>query len=73
MTPEWIVQNMSLEEKIHLMSGRADRSRIHGALKGTLSEHYNEKPYAAGGNDRLHVPEIRFCYCSHPIKIEYSE
>ena len=61
MTPEWIVQNMSLEEKVRLMSGRADRSRIHGALKGTLSEHYNEKPYAAGGNDRLHVPEIRFC------------
>lgn len=46
MTPEWIVQNMSLEEKVRLMSGRADRSRIHGALKGTLSERNCSEPPA---------------------------
>lgn len=56
-----LVSKMTLAEKVDLMGGKAARSKIHGALKGTLRTHYNEHPYQAGGCARLGVPEMKFC------------
>lgn len=50
-----IVQKMSLEEKVYLMSGRVS---IEDMMK---HPHYNYIPYPAGGNERLGVPEMKFC------------
>jgi beta-glucosidase len=56
-----IVSKMTLSEKVSLMGGKAARDKIHGALKGTLKEHYNEHPYEAGGNEKYGVPALSFC------------
>lgn len=48
-----LVGQMSLEEKVHLMSGRDDT-----LLSGT--ERYNKNPYQAAGNERLNIPNVKF-------------
>lgn len=49
---------MTLEEKVHLMSGW-----IRPWPQGTPSQekHYNYTPYAAAGNERLGIPPMMFC------------
>ena len=56
-----VLSQMTLEEKVFLMSGHTSRTSMHGALKGTTGAHYNENPYLAGGCARLKVPPIAFC------------
>ena len=53
-----IVSQMSLEEKIYLMSGN---DTFIDVLMQKGREHYNERPYVAGGNEKLEVPAIKFC------------
>lgn len=55
-----LVGQMSLEEKVHLMSGTTTFQQM---MEGFLnpSYHYNMEPYPAGGNERLDVPSLRFC------------
>jgi|LFRM01.2.fsa_nt_gb beta-glucosidase len=53
-----LVSKMTLEEKVYLMSGRI-RPKPHGTPSG--EEHYNFRPYAAGGNERLGLPPMMFC------------
>lgn len=55
-----IVSKMSLEEKVHLMSGSVS---IASALPGMLvkKHHYNWYPYPAGGNKKHNVPPMKFC------------
>lgn len=48
-----MVSQMSLEEKVHLMSGRDDT-----LLSG--KERYNQKPYQSAGNERLGLPNVKF-------------
>src|SRR5690554_3717102 len=50
-----IVGQMSLEEKVYLMSGRV------GMEDMMTHPHYNYIPYPAGGNEKLGIPEMKFC------------
>lgn len=51
-----LVSQMSLEEKVYLMSGRIKHEE---AFSGEV--HYNITPYLAGGNERLGLPPVKFC------------
>ncbi|MEJ2210445.1 MAG: glycoside hydrolase family 3 C-terminal domain-containing protein, partial [Anaerolineae bacterium] len=51
-----ILAQMSLEEKIHQMSG--DMPTVRGLLG--MVRRYNAVPYPAGENERLGIPGIRF-------------
>lgn len=54
-----IVEKMTLEEKVYLMSGKVSlKDLINDEADGN---HYNYVPYPAGGNERLGVPEMKFC------------
>ncbi|MBB6285340.1 beta-glucosidase [Geobacillus subterraneus] len=53
-----IVNQMTLEEKVHLMSGRVSMEQIMEYFYN--GKHYNWIPYPAGGNERLGVPEMKF-------------
>ena len=50
-----IVSRMTLDEKIKLMAG--DESPLSSMGGGS----YNVRPYTAGGNARLGVPQLKFC------------
>ncbi|MGG0824810.1 glycoside hydrolase family 3 C-terminal domain-containing protein [Paenibacillus turicensis] len=54
---EELVGQMSLEEKVYLMSGRVSMEEMLDDFK---VRHYNWRPYPAGGNERLGVPELKF-------------
>ena len=57
-----IVEQMSLEEKVYLMSGRISIPEIEDTnINPNADYHYNFFPYPAGGNERLNVPEMKFC------------
>lgn len=55
-----IVKQMSLEEKVYLMSGNQDFQELCDdcTLPG---RHYNHLPYPAGGNERLGIRPLAFC------------
>lgn len=55
-----IVERLTLEEKVRLMSGRASLNEAQGAIRGRLLTHYNESPYQAGGNERFQIPPLSF-------------
>ncbi|MHA6533097.1 beta-glucosidase family protein [Paenibacillus sp. BAC0078] len=52
-----VVKQMSLEEKVYLMSGQVSMEEM---LEDFKVRHYNWRPYPAGGNERLGVPELKF-------------
>jgi beta-glucosidase len=54
-----LVAQMSLEEKVDLMSG--DRNLPDLLVDALVYRHYNRVPYPAGGNARLGVPPLKFC------------
>ncbi|NLJ97386.1 MAG: glycosyl hydrolase [Clostridiales bacterium] len=57
-----IIEQMSLEEKVYLMSGRVSLESVGDVFNHPSADnHYNVFPYPAGGNERLGVPELRFC------------
>ena len=57
-----IVEQMSLEEKVYLMSGRISLENVGDVFNNPGPDnHYNIFPYPAGGNERLGVPELKFC------------
>lgn len=54
-----IVQQMTLDEKIHIMSAN---ETLLDYIKGNIQKvRYNETPYEAGGCSRLNVPVLKFC------------
>lgn len=55
-----VVSQMSLEEKIYLMSGSITPEKMMHDF-ATPGYHYNMVPYTAGGNERLGIPSLRFC------------
>ena len=55
-----ILEMLSLEEKISLMSGSEIRSEVRGAIRKKLNVHYNEWPYRAGGVKEKGVPPMLF-------------
>ena len=54
-----IVNQMSLEEKVALMSG--DYGLVQAGIDMLIFSHYNRVPAFAGGNRRLSVPPLKFC------------
>ncbi|WP_231687897.1 glycoside hydrolase family 3 C-terminal domain-containing protein [Bacillus sp. FJAT-27251] len=52
-----IVKQMTLEEKVYLMSGKVSMEQM---LDDFAQRHYNWIPYPAGGNERQGVPEMKF-------------
>ena len=56
---EEIVSKMSLEEKVHLMSGQVSMEQMMKDAE-IPGRHYNWIPYPAGGNERLGVPAMKF-------------
>lgn len=68
-----IVSQMSLEEKIYLMSGRASVEENAEAFSNPSADnHYNCYPYPAGGNERLGVPNLLFCDGPRGVVVEKS-
>ena len=57
-----LVSQMSLEEKVYLMSGWMKPSDLGGIMSASdPAVHYNHVPYGAGGNKRLGIPPVLFC------------
>lgn len=54
-----IVQKLSLEEKIYLMSGLRTMEEVRKSIQKKVNTHYNEVPYRAGGIDGK-VPPVLF-------------
>ena len=55
-----IVDSLTLEEKIHLMSGTMEKEEVRGAVRGKRKGHYNLFPYPAGGIPEKGVPPMLF-------------
>lgn len=55
-----IVDRMTLEEKVYLMSGNLSLQDMMADAMGEAS-HYNAKPYPAGGNEKEGVAPMLFC------------
>ena len=53
-----VVNQMSLEEKVALMSG--DYGLVQAGIDMLVFSHYNRVPALAGGNRRLGVPALKF-------------
>lgn len=64
-----IVDQLSLEEKVFLMSGNIDIqgippekiSEVLGGMLASEDAHYNALPYDAGGIERFGIPPMKFC------------
>lgn len=56
-----ILNSLSLEEKISLMSGRIDFKEVRGAIRNKTEQHYNNIPYPAGGLSKYNIPPMLFC------------
>ena len=46
---EEILNKLTLEEKISLLSGSQTKEEVRGAIQKKIKMHYNEIPYRAGG------------------------
>lgn len=55
-----ILEELTLEEKIFLLSGRETRSEVRGSVTGKIKRHYNESPYRAGGIEEKGIPPMLF-------------
>lgn len=56
-----IVEKLTLEEKVSLMSGKMDFKEVRAAITKNSDQHYNSFPYPAGGLPEYNVPEMKFC------------
>lgn len=65
-----IVHQMTLEEKVYLMSGNLSLDEV----KEQVAEgfHYNEIPYEAGGNQRLGVPVMKFADGPRGVVLDFN-
>jgi beta-glucosidase len=54
-----LVEQMTLDEKIHLMSGKLGNLEVTSHM--ITGKGYNAIPYPAGGCERLGVPQMLFC------------
>lgn len=53
-----ILEALTLEEKIFLLSGRETQSEVRGSITGKIKMHYNESPYRAGGIEEKGIPPM---------------
>ncbi|MDI3311916.1 MAG: fibronectin type III-like domain-contianing protein [Thermoanaerobacterium sp.] len=56
-----IVDSLTLEEKVHLMSGTMSLERMIKDMKEDPERHYNYVPYPAGGIKEKGIPPLLFC------------
>ncbi|WP_331526388.1 beta-glucosidase [Kineothrix sp. MB12-C1] len=56
-----IVDTLSLEEKVSLMSGSMTFEEVRGAIRKLTKEHYNQFPYPAGGIPEKGISPMLFC------------
>ena len=56
-----IVESLTLEQKVSLMSGTESLEQMIHDLMGDQNKHYNHKPYPAGGIEEEGVPPMLFC------------
>ncbi|ANU47952.1 glycosyl hydrolase [Enterocloster clostridioformis] len=56
-----IVDSLTLEERVSLMSGSMTFEEVRGAIKKKTREHYNHFPYPAGGIPEKGIPAVLFC------------
>lgn len=56
-----IVDSLTLEERVSLMSGSITFEEVRGAIKKKTKEHYNQFPYPAGGIPEKGIPAVLFC------------
>lgn len=56
-----IVDTLSLEEKVSLMSGNVSLENMLSEMEANSDAHYNHVPYGAGGLKEHHVPPMLFC------------
>jgi beta-glucosidase len=61
---------MSLKEKISLMSGDYDFLSV--GFEMVVLGHYNLRPVTAGGNDWINIPQLRFCDGPRGVVSGYS-
>lgn len=54
-----LVEKMTLDEKVSLMSGKVPMAEILNDFDG--ENHYNYKPYPAGGIKEKGIPQMLFC------------
>jgi beta-glucosidase len=55
-----LLNRLSLEEKVRLMSGSTKLEGLLGFLVAK-GNHYNESPYPAGGSEKIGLPPLMFC------------
>jgi beta-glucosidase len=56
-----IVKSLTLEEKVHLMSGVVSLQDLVDTMKADSNSHYNFVPYPAGGIKEKDIPPMLFC------------
>lgn len=57
-----ILEGLTLEEKVYLMSGRMSlQQELENSKEDPDNKHYNYIPYPAGGNERTGLPPMMFC------------
>lgn len=57
-----ILEQLTLEEKVYLMSGRFSlKQEMQNAKEDPENRHYNYIPYPAAGNERLGLEPMLFC------------
>lgn len=57
---EEILNKLTLEEKISLLSGSQTKEEVRGAIQKKIKMHYNEIPYRAGGIKEKGIPSMYF-------------
>ena len=55
-----ILNKLTLEEKISLLSGSQTKEEVRGAIQKKIKMHYNEIPYRAGGIKEKGIPSMYF-------------
>ena len=55
-----ILDTLTLDEKIFLMSGSESKKGVRGAIQDKTNTHYNEKPYRAGGIEEKNILPMLF-------------
>ncbi len=58
---EKVVSELSLEQKVYLMSGTESLDKMMADISENSEKHYNYIPYPAGGIEEKNIPPMLFC------------
>ena len=68
-----ILETLTLEEKISLMSGCESKKGVRGAIQSKIKTHYNEHPYRAGGLEEKGIPPMLFADGTRGVVCGYGK